>query len=80
MKDKKKVAPDKIVDGALKSWKNLNEFLLEANEESCTYTLNKELRGKNRIMFVLRIHSRINRLRATRERFSLRKMVRNQKE
>lgn len=55
------------------SWDELNKsIVLVDNEETCHKLLEAELDlVKPRGMFVLRIHSRLNRLRAAREREEL---------
>lgn len=55
----------------LRSWISLNEVLREASEDICKILLNAELKGRNRKTFVKRIHSRLNKVRADRERVEL---------
>jgi hypothetical protein len=55
----------------LDSWTHLNAYLLKADEQACVELLKREQTGKNRVRFVLRIHSRYNRMRAHRERKAL---------
>lgn len=55
----------------LKTWIGLNDFLMSASEESCEKLLQEELKGRKRRQFMLRIHSRLNKLRAIRERKEL---------
>ncbi len=50
-------------------WRELNAFLLTATEEECREMLKKE---KN-VRVSLRIHARMNKLRAARERDELSK-------
>ena len=57
--------------GPLSSWIALNKAVRRANEETCKELLREELRGLNRIQFMLRIHSRLNKVRADRERLEL---------
>lgn len=57
----------------LKNARTLNAFLVTAGEADCAELLQAELAGKNRLILVLRIHSRLNRVRAAREREELRK-------
>jgi hypothetical protein len=49
-------------------WTQLNEQLMVADEESCQAMLKDELKNGKRVQFALRIHSRLNKLRAHRER------------
>lgn len=60
---------DKVITNPkLKTWNNLNKALMEADEKTCQQLLKEEIGGRNRQTFKKRIHSRINRLRADRER------------
>lgn len=52
----------------LQSWSNLNEFLRSAGEEDCHKLLKLERKVGNRPTYLLRIHSRLNKVRADRER------------
>lgn len=61
----------KIVNEVLKSWVNLNDELQTCDEESAISLLNQEKKGRARKQFMLRIHSRVNKLRAERERTEL---------
>ena len=56
---------------ALKNWKELNMAMRTANEVTCRYLLEQERRGKKRSSFLVRIHNRMNKLRAQRERKEL---------
>lgn len=56
---------------ALSNWTALNTFLLTADERASEKVLAQEQAGRNRPRFLLRIHSRINKLRAHRERKAL---------
>lgn len=56
----------------LSNWRALNAALMKLrDEEEIRDLLEAELRGKNRSRFVLRIHSRLNRVRRRRERREL---------
>jgi hypothetical protein len=55
----------------LETWISLNEAIMEADEKQCQQLLKAELAGKKRKAFVLRIHSRLNKIRADRERAEL---------
>lgn len=53
----------------LTTWIGLNEALMATTDEKyLTVLLKKEQSGKNRSQFVKRIHSRLNKVRADRER------------
>lgn len=56
---------------ALDSWNGLNEILMDITEKECITLLKVEQKNLNRPTFVKRIHSRINRMRAERERAEL---------
>jgi len=62
-------------DWALETWKDLNDYLRTCDEAGAETLLAKEKarRPKPRKQFVMRIHSRINKLRADRERAELRR-------
>lgn len=53
---------------ALATWVNLNSVIITMGEEECQSLFEEEKKGKHRKMFLLRIHSRMNKLRADRER------------
>lgn len=66
------MAKSKITNPALVSWDNLNTFVMGTDDEPVLQKLLKEeLNGRKRTQFVKRIHSRINKLRADRERAEL---------
>lgn len=54
-----------------KEWKALNETLLAADVPTCYRLLNEEFNGRRRQRYVLRIHSRLNYVRAHQERLAL---------
>jgi hypothetical protein len=56
---------------ALTTWELLNTALLWATEQDCRALINKEMKGRRRRQFLLRIHSRLNRIRAERERVEI---------
>lgn len=56
---------------ALQSWLTLNDALREADEATCESLLKEELEGRKRKCFIKRIHSRLNKVRADRERAEL---------
>jgi uncharacterized ferredoxin-like protein len=61
-----------ITNPALTTWDNLNSFVMETEDEAVLKKLlMEELSGRKRTQFVKRIHSRINKLRADRERAEL---------
>jgi hypothetical protein len=53
---------------ALSTWTALNDFLRTATEDEAFEMLRLERGGKRRIQYLLRIYSRYNHTRATRER------------
>lgn len=55
----------------LRNWDTLQEYLRSATEADCERIMNMERRSANRHTFIMRIHARINRLRARRERGDL---------
>jgi hypothetical protein len=55
----------------LRSWISLNDKLRGADEMMCQALLKEELKGRNRKAFIKRIHSRLNKVRADRERIEL---------
>ena len=64
-------------DEILRSWPALNTFLLTATEQDCQKLMARERDvGQNRARVLLRIHSRLNKLRAHRERRELAKGAR----
>lgn len=68
MKRKKKVT---VKNPVLHTWTGLNDFLRDADEAACRKLLKEELRGRRRQMFLKRIHSRLNKVRADAERLEL---------
>lgn len=65
-----------IINPALTTWENLNAFVMETDDEAKLQKLLKEeLNGRKRAQFVKRIHSRINKLRADRERLELEEQI-----
>lgn len=52
----------------LGSWVRLNKVLQSADEKECHMLMETERKGQRRVTFLLRIHSRFNKLRAERER------------
>lgn len=61
-----------ITNPMLRSWVELNEAVMDSeNEVMLQKLLKEELNGRKRAKFVTRIHSRINKLRADRERKEL---------
>jgi hypothetical protein len=56
---------------ALTSWVSLNDDLRTADEARCRELLEAEQKGRCRTMFIRRIYSRLNRVRAARERQEL---------
>ncbi len=60
-----------IIAPALKTWDALNEKLRHCQEKVAEQLLAEERQGRARKQFLLRIHSRLNYLRAERERRQL---------
>jgi len=74
------VKPEHRVTGLgkhLGTWISLNAFLTDCGEIKAAELLDLEVNGKARKMFILRIHSRYNRIRAARERLALIKVARD---
>lgn len=53
---------------ALETWEALNAFMRKADEKTCATLLKTEKSHRNRLQYVQRIHSRLNRVRRARER------------
>lgn len=60
-----------VTNPALQSWLALNDAIREADEAVCQSLLKEELKGRKRKQFIKRIHSRLNKVRADRERQEL---------
>jgi hypothetical protein len=60
-----------IENPALRTWIALNDKLRDADEDQCQQLLDEELAGRKRKQFIKRIHSRLNKVRADRERKEL---------
>lgn len=60
-----------VTNPALQSWLALNDTIREADEVVCQTLLDEELKGRKRKQFIKRIHSRLNKVRADRERLEL---------
>lgn len=60
-----------VTNPALQTWLALNDALRDADEDICQKLLKKELKGRKRKQFIKRIHSRLNKVRADRERAEL---------
>ena len=56
---------------ALSTWILLNDALRGADEATCQQLLKAERKGRRRKQFLKRIHSRLNKARADRERSEL---------
>lgn len=57
----------------LDTWLGLNSRLLTADQAFCARLLVLELAGRKRIQVMLRIHGRLNRVRAAVERINIRR-------
>lgn len=53
------------------TWKKLNDLLRSADEKACLKLLEQERGSRRRRQYLLRIHSRLNKVRADRERAAL---------
>lgn len=63
-------------DKVLRTWDGLNAFLTTADEKNCTELLDEEKKeARRRKQFLFRIHSRLNYIRAHRERDELAKLA-----
>ena len=67
MSKTKEVIPDPCLD----SWNALNDKLRTADEAICNALIAQEKASRNRRTFIKRIHSRLNKVRADRERQEL---------
>lgn len=56
----------------LSTWLLLNDVLKNADESLCKQLLHDEMSDRQRPTFLARIHSRLNKVRADRERAELR--------
>lgn len=63
------------IENILSTWIGLNDALRGCDEELCKKLLEAEMAGKCRKVFVSRIHSRLNKVRADRERVELKEKV-----
>lgn len=55
----------------LRTWEGLNSYLKSATVSDCERLIQSEMKGKHRLSFVRRIHSRLNKVRAMGEREKL---------
>lgn len=60
-----------VTNPTLQSWLALNDALRGSDEATCQRLLDEELKGRKRKQFIKRIHSRLNKVRADRERAEL---------
>lgn len=65
------VEKKKINNPTLRSWTALNDFLRDCSQQAAERLLKEELDGRQRKQFLSRIHSRINKTRADKERAEL---------
>lgn len=65
----------KTTSPELATWVALNQALMAGDIKLAERLLAEESKGKRRKMFLLRLHSRINKLRAMSERAALLKKV-----
>lgn len=59
----------------LDTWMGLNSRLLNADQEFCERLLKIELDNRKRMQVALRIHGRLNRVRAAKERVEIRRKI-----
>ena len=59
----------------LRNWATLNQALMAGDLALAERLLEEEKKGQQRKMFLLRLHSRINKLRAENERAALMKGI-----
>lgn len=71
---------EEITNPVLQTWISLNEFLRTANEAECWKLLAEEQNGRKRSEILRRIHCRLNRVRAVRERTMLETLGKNNDE
>lgn len=55
----------------LRTWEGLNSYLKTATVSDCERLIQSEMKGKHRLSFTRRIHSRLNKVRAAEEREKL---------
>lgn len=60
-----------LLNNHLETWVSVNAFLPNATEEECQELLKMEKKGMKRRRIMLRIHSRLNKMRAHRERIEI---------
>jgi len=65
------------IERALSTWHALQEYITGLDEKGCLQLLEAEKKGQCRLRMLLRIHSRLNRVRAHRERNELEKIARS---
>ena len=56
------------MDPALRNWRALNKALMRGGNRKAEHLFKLEMKGQRRPTFLRRIHSRLNSLRAMRER------------
>jgi len=61
----------------LDTWVGLNAVVPRLDEAACLALLTREREGRKRITFLLRVHSRLNKVRADRERAELMELARH---
>lgn len=60
-----------VTNPILKTWVALNSAIMHMSEDECKALLEEELSGRARKNFVKRIHCRLNKIRAHKEREEL---------
>ena len=66
-----------IVNPILTTWLKLNKAMKTAPESLCVALLEEERNGRRRAQFLRRIHCRLNKMRALRERAELENIARS---
>lgn len=61
----------KQISETLSNWVACNEFLKTCSEEDAIALLAAEQQGKRRVQYLMRVHSKMNKERARRERSEL---------
>lgn len=59
----------------LQNWYTLLDVITTADEDTCLKLLAREKKGAKRLTLLLRIHSRLNKVRAHREREELTRLA-----
>ena len=71
MRKKRKRRKKEIGNPDLQTWIKLNDALRGSDEKFCMRLMKEEMAGRKRRQFIRRIHCRLNKVRADREREEL---------